>query len=94
MIKASTAGTLEALLREAERVIGNNFRVDIIDYGVGAITEGDLLKAKQSGAVIFGFDVPCQPPIERGSVFDSCCIKLHKVIHRFIEDIGNLVYDA
>lgn len=46
MIKASSAGVLETLLKEAEKVVGTqNYRISIIDYSVGPITEGDMNSA-------------------------------------------------
>jgi translation initiation factor IF-2 len=46
ILKASSAGTLETLLTEAEKVVGqNNYRISIIDYSVGPVTEGDMTNA-------------------------------------------------
>ena len=46
MLKASSAGTLETLLQEAEKIVGqNNYRISIIDYSVGPVTEGDMTNA-------------------------------------------------
>ncbi len=42
IIKASTAGTLETLLKEVEKHIHSHNRVHILDYGVGPITEADM----------------------------------------------------
>ncbi len=61
ILKASTAGVLETLISETEKLINGLYRVNVIDYSVGPITEGDLTNAAQTGAVIFGFDVPCNP---------------------------------
>ncbi len=45
IIKASTAGTLETLLQETEKLIKGIYRLHIIDSSVGPITEGDLTNA-------------------------------------------------
>lgn len=63
IIKASTAGTLETLLQETDKLIKGIYRVNVIDYSVGPITEGDLNNAHQTGAVILGFDVHCTPVV-------------------------------
>lgn len=63
ILKASTAGVLETLLTETDKLIRGLYRVNIIDYQVGPITEGDLTNAAQTGAVVFGFDVPCNPMV-------------------------------
>ncbi len=68
ILKASSAGTLETLLTEAEKVVGsNNYRISIIDYSVGPVTEGDMSNAQQSGAIILGFDVPCSPMVVKSA---------------------------
>ena len=63
IIKASTAGTLETLLQETDKLIKGLYRVNVIDYSVGPITESDLNNAQQTGAVVLGFDVPCSPVV-------------------------------
>jgi Translation-initiation factor 2 len=45
IIKASTAGVLETLLKETDKFIKGIYRVNVIDYSVGPITEGDLSNA-------------------------------------------------
>jgi len=45
IVKASTAGTLETLLQETDKLIKGLYRVNVIDYSVGPITEGDLNNA-------------------------------------------------
>lgn len=45
IIKASTAGTLETLLQETDKLIQGIYRINVIDYSVGPITEGDLNNA-------------------------------------------------
>ena len=94
IIKASTAGTLETLVKEAQRLMHGLFRVHIQDYGVGPVTEGDMENALRTGAVIFAFDVGCQHAVERAASTQGLCVKMHKLIQRFTEDVGNFVHDA
>jgi len=62
IIKASSAGTLETLIKEVEKVAPH---LHLIDYGIGPITEGDMQNASVMGAVIFGFNVGLHPPVEK-----------------------------
>eukprot|EP00347_Sterkiella_histriomuscorum_P003228 403365101 len=95
MIKASQAGVLETLLKEAEKVVGtHNYRINIIDYSVGPVTEGDMNTALQTGAVIFGFDVPIAPVVSRTAESIGVCVKQHRIIYKFLEDVEHFVYDA
>jgi translation initiation factor IF-2 len=61
ILKSSSAGTLETLISEVEKVAPH---LHLIDYGVGPITEADLRNASAMGAVIFGFNVELHPPVE------------------------------
>jgi len=92
IVKASTAGTLETLLKEVEKEVKRNPHVQVIDYGVGPVTEADILTAMKTGAVIFGFDVNVSPPLDSTAV--NCCIHLHKLIHRFISDVAAYAEEA
>jgi translation initiation factor IF-2 len=42
MIKSSTAGSLETLLKEAKKLLKGMYRIEIIETGVGPVTEGDI----------------------------------------------------
>ena len=45
MIKASTAGALETLIKETERVIYGTYRINIIESSVGPLSEADITAA-------------------------------------------------
>lgn len=94
IVKASTAGTLETLLQETDKLIKGLYRVNVIDYSVGPITEGDLNNAHQTGAVILGFDVACTPVVLRTAEAQGVCVKQHKLIYKFVEDIEHFVADV
>ena len=94
IVKASTAGCLETLLQETDKLVKGIYRINVIDYSVGPITEGDLNNAHQTGAVILGFDVPCTPVVQRSAESSGVCVKQHKLIYKFVEDIENFVQDV
>ena len=59
IIKANQAGSLETLLTEANKIIGQHYQIQILSTGVGPISEADINQAVSTGATIIGFDVPC-----------------------------------
>lgn len=83
VIKAAQAGSLETLVMEAESIIGNQFKVQVVSTGVGPITEKDLNEASQIGATLFGFDVPVMPNIIDRVEDAGVPIRLHKLIYKF-----------
>lgn len=94
IVKASTAGTLETLLSEVDKMIKGIYRINVIDYSVGPITEGDLSNAAQTGAVIFGFDVTCNPIVTKSAEAQGVTVHQHKLIYKFVEDVENYVHDV
>ena len=94
IIKASTTGALETLVKETERVIQGVFRINIIEASVGPLSEADITAASQTGAVIFGFDVPVTPNVAKMVEPSRVPVKLHKIIYKFLEDVENYVYDV
>lgn len=94
MIKASQAGALETLLAEAEKIIGHHYKIQIVNTGVGPLTEKDLNEASHIGATIFGFDVPVQANVVERFEDAGVSVHLHKLIYTFQEDLEKLVHDV
>lgn len=42
IVKSNQAGTLETLMTEAQKIIGAHYQIQVIDSGVGPITEADI----------------------------------------------------
>lgn len=94
MIKAKESGVLETLLTETEKLITGHYQINIIQTGVGPITEADLNCARDTGAVIFGFDIACPSVIENRIADSGVTVRLHKLIYKFTDDITDLVHDV
>jgi len=93
VIKASQAGALETLLTEAAKIIGSNFKIHVVDAGVGPLTEQDLNTASQTGAVIFGFDIPVPANVQGRIDASGVSVHIYKLIYKFQEDLEGLVAD-
>ena len=61
---------------------------------MGPLTEADLQSAAQTGAVIFGFDIPITPTVSKMAEPFKVPVKVHKIIYKFLEDIDAYVFDA
>ena len=44
--------------------------------------------------MILGFDVPCTPVVQRTAEAQGVCVKQHKLIYKFVEDIEHFVADV
>ena len=94
IIKANQAGSLETLLTETTKIIGQHYQVSILESGVGPISEADINQATSTGATIIGFDVPCsQTNIKKAEVM-GVPIRLHKLIYKFTDDLEDIIHDV
>jgi translation initiation factor IF-2 len=75
------------LLTEAEKIIAGSYQMQIIESGVGPITEADIASASSTQATIIGFDVSCSGPVERRVEAAGVTVRLHKLIYKFTDDI-------
>lgn len=55
IIKADVQGSLEAIIDSLDKIKSDKVQVDIIDYGVGKLSESDVMLAESSNAHIFLF---------------------------------------
>lgn len=83
IIKASTAGALETLISEAEKIIGDQFKIQIVQTGVGSLTEKDLNDASAIGAVLIGFDITASASINSRVEAMGITVRFHKLIYKF-----------
>src|SRR5439155_6925487 len=57
ILKADVQGSLEALIKELEKLENTEVPIRILHKGVGGVTESDVLLADASQAIIIGFRV-------------------------------------
>ncbi|MCU0255020.1 MAG: hypothetical protein MUE47_10855 [Acidobacteria bacterium] len=57
VLKADVQGSLEAVADQLNKLPQDKIKIRIIRQGVGAVTEGDVLLAAASNAVVIGFNV-------------------------------------
>ncbi len=81
------------MLTETQKIIGTAYQIQIISTGVGPITEADLAQAASTNARIIGFDVTCSPAIQKKVEAAGVCVRLHKLIYKFTEDLSDIVHD-
>ncbi|MGC8763967.1 MAG: translation initiation factor IF-2 [Acidobacteriota bacterium] len=57
ILKADVQGSLEAIAQQVEDLSTDEVKVSVVHKGVGAISEGDVLLASASNAILIGFNV-------------------------------------
>jgi translation initiation factor IF-2 len=87
LIKADQGGPAEALADALQQLSTGEVSVEVVHRGVGAITEGDILLARASGAVIIGFHVRPDQNARTTAEREGVDIKLYRIIYEAVADV-------
>ncbi len=87
ILKGDVVGSVEAAVSELQKIQHSEVRVNVIQSGVGGITESDVMLASASNALIVGFSV--RPSSEARAAADrqGVDIRTYRVIYQLTEDI-------
>ena len=90
ILKGDQAGAVEALEEALLKIdIGDEVDIRIIDRGVGAITETNVMLASASEAVILGYNVRPQGKATELADREGVDVRYYSVIYQAIEDVEN-----
>ncbi|HSJ64911.1 MAG TPA: translation initiation factor IF-2 [Gemmatimonadaceae bacterium] len=87
VIKADQGGPAEALADALQQLSNDEVAVEVIQRGVGAISESDILLAKTAGAIIIGFHVRPDTKARAMAEREGVDIKLYRVIYEAVADV-------
>jgi len=87
IVKADVNGSAEAVKQSLEKLSNNEVKVNVIHTAAGGITEGDVMLAAASNAIIIGFHVrPDKKAIDSAERQDVE-IRTYRIIYECIEEI-------
>ncbi len=87
IVKADALGSAEVVGDMLSKVGTEEVRVNIIQAGVGAINESDVIFASASNAVIIGFNVRPEKAAQDSAEREGVDIRLHTVIYDIKEEV-------
>ena len=87
IIKADVNGSAEAVKKSLEKIEVEDVRVKVIRSSVGAITEGDIVLAKASNAIIIGFNVRPNNSIKDYAKENGVDVRLYDIIYKAVEEM-------
>lgn len=87
VLKGDVDGSIEALADSLQKLSTDEIAVNIIHKGVGQITEGDVLLASASDAIIVGFQVRPSANARKIAERESVEIRLYSIIYDAINQI-------
>ena len=87
MVKADVQGSVEAVTDQLMKIPQEKIKLRIIRSGAGAITEGDVLLAAASNAVVIGFNVRPERKAAETAERDKVEIRLYTVIYDAVDEM-------
>jgi translation initiation factor IF-2 len=87
VVKADVQGSVEAVVDQLLKIPQAKIKLRVIRSGAGAITEGDVLLAAASNAVVIGFNVRPERKAADTAERDKVELRLYTVIYDAVEDI-------
>jgi len=87
ILKGDVGGSVEAAVSELAKIEHPEVRVNVIHQGVGPITEGDIMLASTSNALVVGFNVRPNAEARTLAEREGVDIRTYRVIYQLTEDI-------
>lgn len=87
VIKADVQGSIETLTSSLEKMGNNEVTVKVLHAAVGGITEGDVLLADASDAIILGFHVTATPAVREIAEQRKVDVRMYRVIYDLTDDV-------
>ena len=87
ILKADTQGSLEAVMESLGKIKSDEVTPAIISYGVGKVTESDIMMATSSLALVISFNINVTPVAQRMAEDGKIEIKSYDVIYNLIDEV-------
>ena len=87
VVKADVAGSAEAVKASLLKLSGEEVKVSVIHSAVGGITEGDVMLAAASNAIIVGFNVRPDRNALDSAERNKVDIRCHRIIYEIIDEV-------
>lgn len=87
IVKADVQGSVDVLIKYLTELSTEEVKIKIIHAAVGGITEGDVLLAEASDAIIIGFNVVPDERVRQVADSKKVDIRLYSIIYRITEDL-------
>ncbi|MDR1759020.1 MAG: translation initiation factor IF-2 [Fibrobacter sp.] len=91
IVKADTGGSAEAIAAGLEKLSNREVSINILQKGVGAISDTEIQFASQTNAIIIAFHIMPTLPIRSMAEKEGVEIKTYRVIYDIFEDVKNAV---
>jgi translation initiation factor IF-2 len=87
VLKADVQGSNEAIQGALAKLGTDEVGVQILQSGVGGITESDVILAQASGAGVFGFNVRANANARERAKRDGVELRYYNIIYNLVDDV-------
>ncbi len=87
VIKGDVQGSVEAIAAALKQLSTDEVGVQVLQQGVGGITESDVILAHASGAVVIAFNVRAHAEARERAKRDGVDIRYYAIIYNIIDDV-------
>ncbi len=87
ILKADVHGSVEALTESLEGLSTDQVKLKVIHGSVGTITEGDVMLASASNAIVLGFNVRPEAKAASQAQTEGVDVRTYNVIYEAINDV-------
>ena len=87
VIKADVQGSVEAIQGALQKLGTDEVGAQVLQSGVGAITESDVILAHASGGAIIGFNVRANAQARERAKRDGVEIRYYNIIYNVVDDV-------
>jgi translation initiation factor IF-2 len=87
VLKADVQGSAEAIQGALAKIGTDEVGVQVLQSGVGGITESDVILAHASGAAIIGFNVRANAQARERARRDGVEIRYYNIIYNVVDDV-------
>lgn len=91
IIKADVSGSAEAIKAALEKINIDGVRVNVVRSSAGAISEGDVLLAQATNAIIYGFNVRPIATVRQKADEEGVQIRLHNIIYKVVDELEDVM---
>lgn len=91
IIKADVQGSVEAIVSSLLKLSNEEVEVDVIFSSIGEITENDVILAKASNAIIFGFNVRANAKARDKAKAHGIEVCYYSIVYDLIESVKNII---
>ena len=93
IVKADTDGSVEAVSEVIKAIEHDEVAVNVVQAGVGDVTESDVMLAESTSSFIIGFNVKELSTAIKMTDTENVVIFTHKIIYELIEEVKNRLSD-